>query len=320
MPTRAPGRSAKGLLIGPAVGTLSYPVVPSWVQGTVEFDLRIGALGNAPLRLLALRHHLSASLSCARRDGKPGLLLVANEVVPQQKLSYQSGKLPTEKREVFVPCPMGEWGRVALVWRSGQYDLYWNGKRLGGIHAPAAPRLRDAMPPWSGVCLADGSGAKEQAEAVIDSLLVYDWALRLEDLAGRDPMAPAKRPTRGEGFDVRAWGEKLNELAVGIHMAEFKDWEKVTNVRFTVFDAKAPAVPLGTAELVPWLGTGATRLTLAAPKAPAPGEAKSGDALTELELERELVVQADLFHGKDLRATKKSSVRIGGTAAKESGR
>jgi hypothetical protein len=128
-------------------------------------------------------------------------------------------------------------------------------------------------------------------------------------------MVPAKRPPRGEGFDVRAWGEKLNELAVGIHMAEFRDWEKVTAVKFTVFDAKAPAAPLGTAELIPWLGTGATRLTLAAPK--APGEAKGGDPLTELELERELVIQADLHHDKELLTTRKAPVRIGGTTAKE---
>ncbi len=307
--------SGRELAVGFDKQAIGYPVVPSWVQGSVEFDLTVKSLSRTPLRLLALGHHLDLSLSVVRKGEEKGLLLAANEVVPQEKLAYQSGKLPTQRREAFLPVPIGERGRVALVWRSGQYDLYWNGKRLGGISAPAAPRLRDPAAPAMGVLLGDGSGAKEQAEAAIDSLLVYDWALRPEDMAGRGPMVAAKRPPRAEGFDVRAWGEKLNELAVGIHMAEFKDWEKVTSVKFTVADAKAPAAPLGTAELTPWLGTGATRVTLAAPK--TPGEAK-GDPLAELELDRELVIQADLFHDKDLLTTKKAPARIGGSAQKAS--
>jgi hypothetical protein len=328
-PTFVPGASGKGLLLGAGIGATDYPVVPSWVCGTAEFDLKIAASGDRPMRLLGLSHHLDALLSCARRNGKAGLLLATNEIAPQEKLSYQSGRLPTVKREAFVPVPTGEWGRVALVWRSGQYDLYWNGKRLGGINAPAAPRLRDAAAPAYGVCVGDldhlGDPGPVSTQVVVDSLLVYDWALRPADVAGfkdRKAMAPAPKPARGEGFDVRAWGEKLNELAVGIHLADTKDWETVTNVKFTVFDAKAPATPLGTAELTPWLGTGATRVTLAAPKAPGPalGEAKGGDPLAELELERELVIQADLYHDNDLLTTKKAPVRIGGTAAKESRR
>ena len=307
--------SAKALAAGFDKPPASYPVVPSWVQGTIEFDLTLKSPSQIPLRLLALRHHLDLTLSAAQK----GLVLATNEVPPQDKLPYPSGKLPTQRREAFVPVPIGERGRVAIVWRSGQYDLYWNGKRLGGISAPAAPRLRDAAAPAMGVVLGDGSGAKGQAEAVIDSLLVYDWALQPEDMAGRGAMVSAKRPPRGAGFDVRAWGEKLNELTVGIHMAEFKDWEKVTSVKFTVFDAKAPASPLGTAELVPWLGTGATRLTLAAPKTPGPalGEAQGGDALTDIELERELVIQADLYHNKDVLTSRKTLVKIGGTTGRE---
>jgi|GEM_PF-2553291 len=316
--------SGKALAVGFDKAAVGYPIVPSWVQGSIEFDLTVKALGPTPLRLLALAHHLDLTLSATRK----GLILAANEVVPQEKLPYQSGKLPTQKREVCVPVPMGERGRVVLVWRSGQYELFWNGKRLGGITAAAAPRLRDAAAPALGVYLGDGGivggtspsrdsrrgdtpPTTQPGEAVLDNVLVYDWALRSGDIAGRGPMVPAKRPPRGEGFDVRAWGENLNELAVGIHLAEFKDWEKVTSVKLTVFDAKAPAAPLGTAELTPWLGTGATRLTLAAPK--APGEAKGGDALTDLELERDLIIQADLFHSKDLLTTRKAPVRLGGS-------
>jgi len=328
--------SGKALAAGfdkPAVG---YPIVPSWVQGSVEFDLNVKSLSRRPLRIIGIEHHLDVTLSAVQRGEEKGLLLVANEVVPQEKLAYQSGRLPMAKHEAFVPVPVGEWGRVALVWRSGQYDLYWSGKRLGGITAPAAPRLRDASAPACGVWLGDGpvggtSPSRDSrrgdtpptggdtAQAVLDNVLVYDWALRPEDLVGRGPMAPAKRPPRGDAFDVRAWGEKLNELAVGIHLADTKDWEKVTAVKFTVFDAEAPAAPLGTAELTPWLGTGATRLTLAAPKAPGPalGEARGGDPLAELELDRELIIQADLYHDKDLLTTKKAPVQIGGMAAKE---
>lgn len=300
--------SAKALAVRFDKPPVAYPIVPSWVHGSLEFDLAVKSTSRTPLRLVALRHHLDLTLSATHK----GLILAANEVVPQDKLPYPSGKLPPQRREVFVPIPTGERGRVALVWRSGQYGLYWNGKRLGGIEAPAAPRLRDAAAPAAGLLLGDGAGAKEQAEAIIDSLLVYDWALRPEDLAGRGPMIPAKRPPRGDAFDVRAWGEKLDDLAVGIHMADYKDWERVTSVKFTVFDAKAPDAPLGTAELVPWLGTGAARLTPAAPKAPGPGQPLGGDALTELELERELIVQADLYHDKEILATKKSRARMGG--------
>ena len=320
------GASGKGLFVGFDKAAVGYPVVPSWVQGSVEFELLLKSVGKRPLRLLALDHHLDVSLSCVQQGEVKGLLLVANEVIPQEKLSYQGGRLPTQKREVFVPWrDPDRWGHVALVWRSGQYDLYWNGGRMGGIRAPAAPRLRDASAMLPGLWLGDGAkkaSDADAAQAVIDDVFVYDWAFRPEDAASfifRKQPSPAPRPPRTDDFEVRAWGEKLNELAVGIHLADYKDWEKVTAVKFTVFDAKAPAAPLGTAELTPWLGTGATRLALAAPKAPGPalGDAKGGDALTELELERELVIQADLYHDKDLLTTKKAPVRIGGTAARE---
>ncbi|MBM4033249.1 MAG: LamG domain-containing protein, partial [Planctomycetes bacterium] len=154
--TGASAVSARALAVGfdkPAVG---YSIVPSWVQGRVEFDLSLKSLSRTPLRLLALQHHLDLTLSAVQKGEEKGLLLVANEVVPQENLAYQSGRLPTVKREAFAPIPVGETGRVTLVWRSGQYDLYWKGKRLGGISAPAAPGLRDAAAPAFGLRLGDG--------------------------------------------------------------------------------------------------------------------------------------------------------------------
>lgn len=325
-PAMQPGTASKALALSYGRGALGYPVVPSWVEGSVEMDVQLGALGRSPLRLLAMEHHLDVSLSYAERDGRKGLLLIANEIRPQEKLDYVDKQLPIQKREAFMPVPAadaGAWNRVTLVWRAGQYDLYWNEKRLGGIHAPAAARLRDAIVMAPGVWIGDATrdaATAGKADAAVDSVLVYDWALRPEDVGRRAAMSPAARPPRDDTIEVSVSGEKLTEAWASLHLGRYKDWEKVTAVKFTLFDGKQPAAPLGTATATPWLGTALARLALTAPTAPmrsgGVGESAAGDAMADLEVDRDVLLQVELYHDKDVLATRKVPAKIGVGGAK----
>ena len=317
------GKSGKAFDVRFKDGLFGYPIVPSWVAGTVEFDLQLKELAVTPLRLVELKHHLDATLSCLVRDGKPGLLLTTSEVIPGEKLSYNEKLPPTAKRETFFPLTViapGDWSHIVLAWRSGQYDLYWEGKLLGRNTGPAAARLRDAEATPCGVYVGDGrpDGPDDRVRAAIDSLIVYDWAFRPEDAAAakdRPPMAAAKKIPRGESFPVWVWGEKLSDLTVGINFFGWKSWEEVSLVKFALLEKAGAKEVLGKAELTPWMGTGVVRIAASAPKAPTPElklEPGKDDGLDETELGRKLLLRVELHKGKDLLIGREIPVKIGG--------
>jgi len=325
-PPGVEGKSGKAFGVRFKDGLAGYPVVPSWVTGTIEFDLHLRELAATPLRLVELKHYLEATLAALVRDGRPGLLLTTAEVIPGEKLSYSEKLPPTAKRETFFPLSViapGAWSRVVLTWRSGQYDLYWDGRLLGRSGGPAAARLRDAEAMACGLWVGDGrpDGPDDKLRAAIDSLLVYDWAFRPEDAAAakdRPPMVAAKKPPRVENFPVWVWGEKLSDLTVGINLSAWKSWEEVSLVKFALFEKAGAKEALGKAELTPWMGTGVARIAASAPKAPASDlklEPGKDEGLDEAELGRALLLRVELYKGKDLLVGREIPVKIGGKEA-----
>ncbi|MBI2192199.1 MAG: hypothetical protein HYU36_09460 [Planctomycetes bacterium] len=334
-PERVPGRSGRAIAVGHEESAVGYPVVPSWVCGSVEFDLQMPAALPRPLRLLALRHHLELSVSCGRAAGRPSLLLASSEVIPGEKLFYGQGLPPTEERVLAAPLPgtarPGSWTHVVLAWRSGVYDLYADGERVGRLFAPAAARLRDAAAPAFGVWIGDGNGGADgdHARAAIDSLRVYDWAFRPEDAAraaARTPAPPAARPDREDSFPVRIWstpGKDFTHYLLGIHLAQHRQWEVVSSVRFTLFDVRNPESALGRAELQPWFGTGLSRLT------PLEASLKVADAARmsigdedsrqesadeeeeESEPGKTIVLRVELLRGQDVIAVRQPRIETG---------
>jgi hypothetical protein len=297
-PVPAPGRGGQCL----GGGGASYPVVPSWFAGTVECEVRLSGGPARPVRLLGLKHHLDLDLYVAQKDGRLGLKLVALELDPDPVVAYATQKkAPPVKRELWAPVAAPkpeEWNRVTLVWRSGQYDLYWNGGLAGRSQGAVSPRLRDAQAMAHGVMVGAGEGVS------VDSLIVYDWPFRAADAAGggaREGLRVVARPALSEDFPVWVWGKGEHDCRVAINLAGCAALPRATSARF-VMQEKGGGPVLATAEVVPWLGTGAGfgKLTpnakAAVPEAALGTSAEGDDLLGELGMESRRM-EVELLNG-----------------------
>ena len=326
-PEFVPGRAGKAAALSSTTGPVSYPVVPSWVAGTVEFDLQVTKFDDKPLRVLSLAHQLDLSLAVVEKDGRQGLLLATNEAEAGQKVAPWEPQKRV-KREVFAPvAPVAPdaWNRVALVWRSGQYDLYWNGERAGRMIEGAGPSLRDGEFPAAGVLVGNSGGGYSGGRAVLDSLIVYDWAFGAEDAAGYKrraaPMAAAPRPAPRDTFPVWVWGKRLDSLMFGVNLSAYKDWAKVTQIKFELFDKANTKAALGVGQCAPWLGTGVAPLmpnvkdAKITDKAPAlvGGEDEAKDLLDE-DIggeEKTFLLKVELLADKETVATRQVEIKTG---------
>lgn len=203
---RASGASGQALVIGGRQGPARYGVVPSWFEGTAEFDLRVEKATAKPLPLVRFRHHLDANLSLVLHEGKPALKLQSIEKV-------EGGLAPA-----YAPWPAdGQWHRVVLVWEVGQYRLYIDGKREMLRAAPSKLRWRDGTVFQPGLFL--GGDSETGARAMMDSFILYDWAFGDDHAAGRTTAAGFKPLTRPELLfpSVYLFGDspkKATEVAV----------------------------------------------------------------------------------------------------------
>jgi len=275
-PQLADGRNGKALLVSCARKAVGYPVVPSWIRGTVQFDLRAAAPRTGSLVLLQLKHHLDLSLAIARSKEGLGLILETLEVPLTEKLgsgTYANGTPEGERRRLFAPIAedsLADWHRVVLTWQCGQYVLYWDGRKIGEISAPAGPRLRDDRAPAAGVWIGDGSqpDSETKTEASIDSLLAYDWAFAHTDAqqsCKTEAMKPlSRRPPRRE-FDAWYWAKDMKNLTVVVNFRDLLDASPVSLVRLALADKKAPEKPLAKVETVPWQGIAWGRLSAQRP-------------------------------------------------------
>lgn len=312
-----PGKAGSAFPLTVENGAVAYSVVPSWVSGTVEFDLQLKENPMQPLKLVSLQHQLDVTLACVFRNGAPALHLTANEITPADDLSYLNGNPDGKPRQLLAPLPAGGldgWNRVTLVWRSGQYELYWNAERLGTLSAPAAPRLRSPQAMAAGVIVGDSGPQEARGQVAIDNLLVYDWALRADDIAagkGRKPMTAAVRPAGADTFPVWVWGNEGKNFIFGANLSGYKDRFTVSSVKFTLLDKNNPKTVLGGAEIVPWQGVAIVKNVPSADIVQA-GEGDplnpGGEELADL---KDYTLRVELYRDKAVIATRTIELKGG---------
>jgi hypothetical protein len=276
LPAPVAGRVGLGLAVGPAIAAPAYPVVPSWAEGAVQFDLKMERAVKRPLTLLRLEHHLDCELQLVARDDAPGLLLTAREtplVLPVPAAAYASGNPAAVTKTVFAKLPAARsdaWRRIVLTWQAGRYRLYCDGKEIAALLDPAAPRLRDAQAPVRGVQFGDGAGHGSGGGAVMDSAWVYTWALSAMDVkAAQDAVAPASVAPAGGGEAFTVWHDAAarEQLRVGAAFGVHQASSLVTHVRFTLLPGGVDSgKPVAVGEAIPWCGTAWGSLAMKTPE------------------------------------------------------
>ncbi len=305
----ADGKDGKAFGAEPGGGAVGYPVVPSWFAGTAEFDLKPEITGKEQLRLVKLDHHLGTSLLLAQEKGKDGLVLELCETRITEKPvtvnADENPKGPVERHFFALPDgAKGSWHHVVLSWRAGQYDLYLDGKSLGQIHNPSAPRLRDDRAPAMGVIVGD-DGKPGQIKALIDSLLVYDWPFGKEDAMAADQrqaMKPAPRPVPANDMSIFYSLKNMENLMVSAYMRNAPEFWKGNKTRFTVTDKANHSKPLAATDVETWHGTAFRGLFLANTSALKPE--------TDMGLKGEGMDDLDLGGGKKSGGSSASSIWI----------
>jgi hypothetical protein len=273
-PELGEGRKGKALSVSPGEQAVGFPVVPDWVGGAVQFDVRVQELARAtPLQILRLKHHLDATVSLDREaDQRVISLAVCEAPIPKDVNGtlYRQGNPEGQWKSVSVPIPPEDpagWHRVVLSWSSGRYTLYWDGKRLAGVQIPAAPRLRDTAALPLGVILGNdsaGSDKPKPSKACLDSLLVYDWALGPQDAAKCQELKPGEplpKPPAAGGFLVWHEVKKLKEVTAVANFARHLRLPETQSVRFSLFERKNTRNAISTHEATPWRGVAWARLS-----------------------------------------------------------
>lgn len=263
-PEPVAGHTGHALPIGPGIKAVGYSVVPSWIAGSLEMRVRVDEVGEAPLQLVVLRHHLETSLSLVRTEGgSPAVLVITREQplkADPTAWAYAIGN-QGQTFEKLLPVPElvnGKWHMLSLSWQSGQYQVYWEGKMLGELSRAVGPRLRDTTAPASGVWLGDGRG-ETSGKASIDSVIVYDWGLAERDLATRKDavaLTPIKRPPTLTDFG--AWGfiKDPQNISVVANFRSHENFGVIVAVECEVFAKGNLKQSLAKTTLYPWQGFG----------------------------------------------------------------
>ena len=210
---------------------LAYNLIPSWYEGTIEFDLRIAKSADG-LRLVRLRHHLNLDLTLAERQGKPGVLLTARD------RHLRTGGIET--REGFAPLPARE-VHVVLTWEIGQYRLYVDGTMAASVAGPVALGRRDGAVMTPGLVLGDAEA--RGAKAALDSLLVYDWSLPREQATarrGNRGLNPAEKAPK-KRIVAWTWGAFPKKVSVGLNARAVEGYPRVEKFAVGLFER----VPVG---------------------------------------------------------------------------
>ncbi|OPZ30640.1 MAG: hypothetical protein BWZ02_00668 [Lentisphaerae bacterium ADurb.BinA184] len=267
-PDLVEGRKGRALKLRSSQTGVAYPLVPAWNGGALECDLRLDRLTRTPLPLLRLSEHLDLTLTASLRDGRPALVLTTRDApVTEQPMSgvwVFDGKADAgEPHETVAPLPAdatGAWHRLALVWRCGWYQLYWDGQRLAESRVPASPRIQSAAVGAMGVAIGPDEpvGGGDEAEAAVDSVLLYDWPLGEANLAegDRNPFVPVRRPPPQAHGRVWADAPDRDNVRVAAWFAgASRPWD-VERVRFTVRAGGPTGRELGRADVMPWQARG----------------------------------------------------------------
>lgn len=246
-PKLAPGRRGKAIEFQGNAGALRFPVVPDWTKGSLEFWLSLEGL-RMPTTLCKLTHYADFQLSFVPREDVLSLELACNEDAFQPEHQAKL-KAAAAARFELGEDHLQKWNHVALTWWSGQYTVYWNGKELGALSRPPAPRFRDGVAPVSGLSIGP-DGPLNRGRLAVDSLVLYDFVFSASDAkaaASRNSTAPLAKPADlAKRWNVAWWGNK-NDMTV---MANTLNHDRPFNAASVKFFRKdRPKLPLLTGTL-----------------------------------------------------------------------
>jgi hypothetical protein len=217
----------------------AYTVVPDWFGGTVEFDLRPLRSLDAPLPVLRLSHCLDLELSLEQKGRGAGLALRVREEAYETNAPAGGGARGPAARTAFAALPGGppRWHHVVLLWQLGQYGLYVDGKQVAAIVGASQMRHRDASVLAPGVVLGGGR-AKAAEGALLDNLVVYNWAFADKQAASRGLKAGLRPPARrgAPAMDVWVWGTFPKQVTVGVNARACSDWNQIRTFRIMLYE------------------------------------------------------------------------------------
>ncbi len=211
----AAGAHGRALVLRADGGTAAYGVTPSWLSGTLEFDLHVDAATTEPLRLVRFQNHMDTTLSLIAHNGRAMLRLQSLErdghrpVSPGREASEYTlspiAHQPPRTRETMVPLPEGDaWRHVILAWDSGLFRVYLDGERVAMLaDRQAMPRWRDGSLFEPGLIFGDAAPGGGQAR--IDSVALYDWTFADAQASGRGIGAGRSPLARADDLPPSVW-------------------------------------------------------------------------------------------------------------------
>ena len=231
---------------------MQYNIVPSWFEGTLEFDIAAKKPADN-LHILSLKHHMDLELRLAQRNGKSGIVMKARDL--------KLGSADALERETFIPLSGQGARHIVLTWEIGQYRLFVEGALKGKILGPTELARRDGTTMVPGLAIGD---AQSGGDVTMDSLIVYDWSFEPEQAKKRragqgvNPL-PRQQPERLVAW---AWGTFPEKVSVGINARPDPDYPHVKSFRVGLYErVKAGQQFLGSADLHTFGGVAAGPLS-----------------------------------------------------------
>lgn len=226
------GREGKALQVAGA--KVPYGVVPSWLNGTIEFSFKAGEIDDEPLRILKLGHHMDLTLSLEKRYGRTGIM------VETQELPFDREKEDGLKRkQAFAELRKGtgRWHHVVLTWGLGQYRVFIDGKRAASIVDPVRRRKRDGTVLKPGVMVGDPE-ADDGAEAMLDSFVIYSWPWSEERAGERKKtgdLTPVEKPGP-QPMNIWLWGSFPKDVITAVNARQAKNWSRASEFEVTLYE------------------------------------------------------------------------------------
>ncbi|MFP4026489.1 MAG: LamG-like jellyroll fold domain-containing protein [Candidatus Brocadiia bacterium] len=214
----------------------AYGVVPSWLNGSLEFDIKPQKSGDRPLRILALKHHLDLELSLQQQHGQTVLGLRFREI-PAQTGDGDSAGEDAETRKIHAALRPGTWYHVVLTWDIGQYRLYVDGNLTDSASGPVKLRRRDGTALEPGLIVGGGETSKN-GRALVDSLIAYTWPFTKQQAGSRmssNGMKPVEKPEK-QPITVWLWGSFPKNVNVGINSRPAPNWSRAERFQVTLYE------------------------------------------------------------------------------------
>lgn len=286
---------------------IGYPLIPDWRHGAVALEVALPPVNRLPTAVVGMRHHVDIDLRwILLPDNRVGLELGTREVPWSENPRWDQRIVPETMRHTVV-CPLVPGRAGALVhlvvsWTLGQTVLYVDGRRLGAILQPAAPRLQSGDAPGYGLWVGDRRLAEpDAADGAVRTLLLYNHPLgpaeaaaasKATGLAPLPPQTPA-RPS------IWLWKRKDSYLAT-IDASRLALPQTLTAVHCALHQDNLQGPLLARAEAKSWRGTAVLAMPETLQTETPVGTLGLGEEEEEeLDATRSYLLQVTLRHGQE---------------------